>query len=456
MRILNSQMETSEELHGHKVPFPLKPLHPRSQSKPFPKIPRKSKQPEKKKQKKVNDPPSNPFGYKFDDQDQSPLDPNSKEFMRKFTTKEKVAQKTKVARDLEFARFEKYVVRSEIGGQEVFAKILSSKLKATTVAELLSLYIRDRVNLNIYEEEGVVQYLDTTTMEKIFSLLCNALVERTTYRPAGDPDFNIAREAKVTYLVLAKRVPGLGQLAHQALPLSRAQVDFLLHSDILSWYSPRGLTALFYIEFALFFGPRVKTEIYNVTRGDFRRIKNKDGSVRCVVYVPQGQLKKDRGDKPGNRNSGAYKRPAALSCKTEPKLDFSRTLGQMEEHCDQLPWEGDRSTQPLFYQLKTSLTMPGECFFLPKRMGEAVFDSTLKWAILTSGLDTSGISLCNSALRTTAFNLMDLLGFSTEAMMAFAGHTSDNTNRIYRRNNYEKQAMIGGAIQEMATGEPVV
>jgi hypothetical protein len=77
--------------------------------------------------------------------------------------------------------------------------------------------------------------------------------------PSSDPDFRLFREIKKDYTQKAKQVcpppqknkiylltnlwippqDGLGKLAHQATPLSMAEMNYLIQSDFLDLFEPR-------------------------------------------------------------------------------------------------------------------------------------------------------------------------------------------------------------------------
>jgi hypothetical protein len=157
--------------------------------------------------------------------------------------------------------------------------------------------------------------------------------------------------------------------------------------------------------------------VRNVKRGDFFVVRNPNGSVRCVVYAPQGQLKRDRGHTTGATQARVFKRPVALPCPGEPKLSFDIILDTMFSHLDKLPWTGDRSQQPMFYQLLQNTPAPGTCFFVDRQMGWNSFDSLLRTAIWSCGLKVSDLQYQNQALRPTAFGFHRMLGLSTGLLL---------------------------------------
>ena len=102
-------------------------------------------------------------------------------------------------------------------------RMLASELEAEEVGRMLALYLSSRVNKKVWEEEGVVQPLDTTTYDFVWSKLTKILGTETNYK-LTDPAFDVARGIKAAYMKKAKAVAGLGELAHQAKPLTSAQV----------------------------------------------------------------------------------------------------------------------------------------------------------------------------------------------------------------------------------------
>ena len=185
--------------------------------------------------------------------------------------------------DLEFDKFIAYCITAQDVGKAVTDSMLASQLQDTQVATLIARYIRDRVNLTTYSTEQVIEPLDTSTTERVFSHVTGVLADRTNYKVTGNPSFDVARGAKCAVMKLAKAKYGKGQLSHQVHGLTRAELNCLLHSDVLSFYSPLGLQALFFIQFVLTNITRVGEEMYNLRRCEIIPQYNPDGSPKCMV-----------------------------------------------------------------------------------------------------------------------------------------------------------------------------
>ena len=65
-----------------------------------------------------------------------------------------------------------------------------------------------------------------------------------------------------------------------------------------------------------------------MTRGEFRAIMGPEEEYQAMVYTPKGHLKRDDGRRRGSNAALAMKRPAALPCPSEPKLDFKVCLNK--------------------------------------------------------------------------------------------------------------------------------
>ena len=387
-----------------------------------------------KKSKVPVKPPTNPLKLDFTDEKGNKLDPNSDEAADQFAQKYRRMKETQLKMTKEWERFISFLEDNESAGSGFVKAMLEGGLPEKDVASKLGLYAMNRINMTRFHREGVSVPLDTSTMHTIWSLLCNAMTETTVYQPVNNPVFDRARRTKCASMKNAVKNYGMGILSNQADPLRRAEVDALLHSDHLHLYSPIQLISLFYIEFVLFHGPRVRQEAWNVTRGEFFPQFNADGTVLCVAYVPRRGLKKAQGDtsSTSNRSSYVFKRPAAMPCPSEPKLDFWTVLQVLFKELDKLPFDGDRSKQRIFYRVKQARPRDGSSYFLPSKMGEDSFDKLLTNALDNSGIMTEGTKISNQSLRVTGFNLHDLLGLSDADMAVAHGHSSDKTNRIYR------------------------
>jgi len=414
-----------------------------------------TKKPRTSKHIKKRKIPVNPFGLRFSDSNGNELKRHTPEFIKQMGESSRRKPGSEADYKREWSKFLAYVEDSEEGGVTAVEKLLSSELPESEVATFFSLFIADRVNLTKHDKDGVSGRVDTTTIDKIYYMVSKMMEQKTVYKASGNPAFDGVRGSLVTYKKKAKEVPGLGELANQSLPLSRAQLNFILHHDSLDFYTPRGLVSLFYFLFIVIFNPRVRTEVFNARRGDFKRITNPDGSTRYIQYIPGGHLKRDMGDRTGLAAARAMKRPVGVPCPSILKLDFPTVLDEFEKHLDMLDWpEEDRSSQKFFHHMKTAPAI-GESFFTNANMGHDTFDGIVREVIKGSGIDVSGISLNNQCLRPTVFNLHTLLGFGASDMQDVAGHVSDKSNLAYRRANIERMAKLGGAVQTLATGVAV-
>ena len=132
-----------------------------------------------------------------------------------------------------------------------------------------------------------------------------------------------------------------------------------------------------------------------------------------------------------------------------------RVLAKLFAELDLLPFDGDRSGQRIFYEIRQARPKQGESFFLNKAMGRKTFDDITNHAVEAAGIDTAPIRLTNQSLRVSSFNVHDLLGHNEGQMATTAGHSSTKTCRVYRRQNEELMASIGGRFQEKVHGEKV-
>ena len=126
------------------------------------------------------------------------------------------------------------------------------------VADLVSHYLINRINLTVLKRKGRKEYLDTTTAK-----LSRIMSTTTNCNMATMPEFKSAKEYK-----------------HQKQGLSRVELSFLLHHDFPSLHTPVWLISIFYIIFVISFLLQGREEVMRVTRGDFRSIFNPDGTVR--------------------------------------------------------------------------------------------------------------------------------------------------------------------------------
>jgi len=399
-----------------------------------------------------NDIPTNPLNFKMTNGAGEEVEFGTSEFNHLFGESEKMTDATKKSYNLEFDRFLRFVRNNFGEGKET--DLLSSTLPPTECSDIVSTFIQSRINVKEWRDHGVRKFLDTSTMDLIWQKIVAVFKQKTTYNLWSD-DFVSARNARATYMVNSKKVHGHGELQNQPEALTRAMISFLLHSDQVTMFTPRGLVWNFYLLFTLIFLPRVRTEAKQVTRGDFFFLRNSDGSVRAVVYCPKGQLKRDRGHIRGDHHAKVFKRPIALPCPGEPKLSFDIVLETMFAHLDKLPWNGPRSEQPMFYQVVQQIPKPGSCFFLNRQMGVDYFSRLFRTLIWSTGLKVSALQYQNQSLRPSAFSFHQLLGLSTGQFMATAGHASSRTHIIYTRRNIELKAQAAGNFQEFIGQVPV-
>jgi len=437
---------------------PSVPLENRLQQKNV----KKRKQPKKKPKKKVafkhrqyqdEDIPYNPHNLHYEDDEGNALTPGSSAVLAKFAKSHKLTKRTQARYNVEHKRFEAFIVKT--AGAQTLANYLSSSLPPQQVADLVSDYLLNRINLSVWRTTGKKQYLDTTTARLVWAKISRVMRQKTNYNMSTMPAFQSSKDSLSTYLEGAKDVGGLGENAGQANGLSRVQLSYLLHHDFLSMYTPVGLVSLFYMSFVITFFPRVREEAKRVTRGDFKRIMNPDGTVRCVVYGPRGKCKRDRGSRAGDKGAAVFKRPIALPSK-EPKISFPVILDTMEAHLDLLPWEGDRADQPMFMMFHNTTPKAGQSFFMNKELGQIKFDNIMKNVIRSSGLKTKPSQQCNQALLPTAFGIHKLLGLDTSYFMSMAGHVSGRTHTLYVRNQVELLEGVTGNFLEFTTGVEAV
>ena len=298
------------------------------------------------------------------------------------------------------------------------------------------------------EGEDKIQLMDTTSMCRIWYSLVYVIKDKTKYDVSHDKSFQLARKTKAANMRASKKVPGLGQLANQPLPLDRAQLAYLFHHEQLCLTTPQGLTWRFWLLFVTFFLPRIREEASNVTRGSFKKVLNVDGTVKYIIYVPQGTTKRDRGNDNSVNASKYNKHPIALPC-TVKVMDFIHVFDVMCSHLDKIPLqpdEPDRDAQKMFKQIKKTVPPPGETFFYPKDLGVNSYDHLLRTMIWSTGMQVGPLQLQNQSLRPTMFCLNTVLGITTTQMMAMAGHSSEKTNLAYQRGFSELYARISASV----------
>lgn len=392
-------------------------------------------------------PPMNPHQISFKNTAGKIVGLNSEEYSNRFAAMDKITPKTEKQYNWVWTQFLQYLGRALPPGSTKIQELLDSTLPTAEVNQLLCKYLIDRCNYRVFRDTGEIQPLDTSTQEKYWFGLKHSFKTKTNYK-LSDLDFNLARECKGSAMRLAKnnREKGLGQLSNQSIPLTNSQILYLLSNDQLSVYTPRGLQWLTYLLIMLYFLPRCGEEVCNMARGDFSRVYGPDGKVVGVVYVPQGTLKKDRGNVTQTDAAGYYKRPFALVTR-EDKLNFHLVLSTMERQLDMLPHEGPRSTQKIFKQTKLSFPGPDEPFYFEGDLGTQSFRSILRNMIHATGLKAHPKQLQNIAMRSTIFSLHRQIGISHSETQSMAGHGSVKTGLIYKRGDLEYSGEVNAQIQ---------
>jgi hypothetical protein len=198
------------------------------------------------------------------------------------------------------------------------------------------------VNLKVWWETGIIQPLDLTTTERVFTQVSTMLFLTAKYKVSENPNFNGARESKNTVMRNAKKNHKMGLLDHQAHPLSRAQLNYLLHSDTLSFSQPFPLIADFYVNFCIWFLPRVRLEMYNMRRGEIHLVYGPHGQPMYAFYCPFSAFKTNQGtaNPTGEYGSFTIKTAAAVPVPSIPKLCPFRVIGEVFKHLDMLPFSG--------------------------------------------------------------------------------------------------------------------
>ena len=395
--------QSSQEVYGLAV----NPFYESEESEPEPEKKEEHVPPvvkvEKKPYRMIN---NNPLGLVAKTKSGVILRPKDAGFREAFAKAGKRTEETERRYEKEFARFEAFVEDSF--GKQMLTDLLASTMEEKAVADIVGDFMTSRINLTKYEREGVTTFLDTTTAQLVWQKLSAMLEDRTEYR-LSSKGMRMAKRMKNSYLRAAKKVAGLGELANQPMPITHAQLSYLLHNDHLDLYTPKGLQCLFYIMFCIIFLPRVRSEAANVQRGEFKFLLNADGSDRGVVYAANGSLKRDSGVRVGANAAPAYKQPMALPC-PEPKLNFCVILRELFRYLDMLPHDGNRDSQYLFHTPVAGNPGRDKPFYLKSRLGIDSFDGLFRWAMRSSGMDLTGVDTCNQVLRTTAFTMHQLIG----------------------------------------------
>ena len=401
-------------------------------------------------------PPVNPIHYRVTDSTGKEISREDPLYRHHFVNSGKHSKETRKAMDAEWKRFIEFVINYPDYGEKLANDLMEETIEDAQIADIFSNYLENRINLTRWQAEGEIVPLDLTTMERVWTYISTKLFMELGVKVAGNPKFDSARGTKARICKYAKEEYNLGNHAHQAVELGRAVINALLLSDTLNEYQPFPLVALTYIQIVLIFMPRVRKEAYNLKRGDFQFKYDKNGNPLCILYCPMGPLKKNQGMNPStNKASFLLKRAAALPCPSMPKFCLFNLFKILFSHLDRLPFTGDRKNQRLWYKLRQGRVKDTDCFFEDQNLGIDTFDAITSDAIRCAGIDMQGVTVSNQSLRVQAFNLHTLLGFETGATATNAGHSSEKTQRIYKRQCFQDLCQIGGAVQRMATGVDV-
>ena len=149
-----------------------------------------------------------------------------------------------------------------------------------------------------------------------------------------------------------------------------------------------------------------------------------------------------------------FYRPFAMKIDNQ-QLDFESCFAALEAELDRIPFEGDRSNQPLFYRPVVN-PEPGAKLFHDSLMGQNTFDSLLRRAAWASGLFLRPLQCHNQSLRVTVFNLHRSLGIAPEGTTDIVGHSSLKTQNIYKRNRMAHTGSINAAVQSSFTGSNII
>ena len=206
----------------------------------------------KKPKRKSADPPaavpSNPFKVTVTNDKGEVVDPDSLEGLAIFAKRGKRVMETTRQMEREFRGFKLFCAKCASIGPDRAQQMLDSKLPDREVARFLSLFIRDRINKTVYDTEGTVVPLDTSTTDRVVNQVCTMLAESTNYTITNNREFDIVRTTKLSMMRDAKARFGKGNKDHLSCGLRVAELNYILGSDVLSFYTPFGLQALFYFQ----------------------------------------------------------------------------------------------------------------------------------------------------------------------------------------------------------------
>lgn len=395
-----------------------------------------------------------PMDFFDDDGNRLNVQNGSVEHIVLFAKKFKNNKETRGKYKMQYRIFLRYV--DSYKGRETRIALETGALPNKEVILIMANYFRTRINLTVFKKTGKKVPLDTSTQEKMWYSLLWSLRELAGYDVREFPDIDLLRGAKNAASKSAAENHGLGQAAHQSIPWSKGMLVYVLSNDHLNVYTSRGLSTLWYFLCEVNFAPRVRKEMRLLTRADFRRVYSEACECFGLAYDPQGTTKRDQGDAPARRNAGHKKRPVAIRCKTDSKLDVVKVFSALEAQLDLLPLledEPDRGHQKLFKKLRQDHQKPGEPMFYKENMGLNTFDSIVRVAAWSCGLNPDPLLCHNQCLRTTFFCLHEDMGIAPGITAAMAGHSSEKTQRLYKRYYSKASAHTSATFLTHITGQ---
>ena len=145
-----------------------------------------------------------------------------------------------------------------------------------------------------------------------------------------------------------------------------AELNFILQSDHLDLYEPRGLVTLALTLIATTMNVRIGKEMRDIKFCDFTYVYNPDKTLAYIVYSPD-RTKKDQGDHTTTKAALAFKRPIALRVGDgNNKFDLANVLAHLRHHVELLGLPADIDSLELFWEMKNLLPKQGESFFYPR------------------------------------------------------------------------------------------
>ena len=95
--------------------------------------------------------------------------PHTEEYYLAFGRHNKLSRDTKRKYDLEWRHFERFV--TETMGAPVWTRIVEKEMDKENFKLIMSQFVAERINIKVAHEEGRVQNLDTSTLERIWYAL---------------------------------------------------------------------------------------------------------------------------------------------------------------------------------------------------------------------------------------------------------------------------------------------